>query len=95
MTRILTQTIILQIALKLPGIMDLYCRDRKGDQLQNKRVQTCAGSDVFKELFRILAKIRPFYKLRHVQLVIFFVPFQNDLPLMRRSVIGHIFAGVF
>ena len=69
MTRILTQAIILQIALKLPGIMD---RDRKGDQLQNKRVRTCAGSDVFKELFRILAKIRPFYKLRHVQLVIFF-----------------------
>ena len=31
-----------------------------------KRVRTWAGSDVFNELFRIVVKMRPLYKLRHV-----------------------------
>ena len=66
MLRILTQTIVLQIALKLQGIMNLLRRCREGDLQQNKRVGTCAGSDVLNELFRILVKMRPLYELRHV-----------------------------
>ena len=31
-----------------------------------KSVRTSAGSHVFNELFRILVKMRPLYKLRHV-----------------------------
>ena len=43
----------------------------EGEPQQNKRVRTWRGSDVFNELLCILAKMRPLYKLRHVQLVYF------------------------
>ena len=66
MLRILTQTIILQKELKLQGIMELKRRGRKGDSQQSKRVRTWAGSDVFHEFFRIVVKMRPLYKTRHV-----------------------------
>ena len=47
--------------------MDLKRRGREGDPQQNKRVRTSrAGSDVLNELFRILVKFCPLYKLRHV-----------------------------
>ena len=61
MLRILTQTIILQIALKLQGIINLQRRGREGDPQQNKRVRTWEGSDVFvfNEVFRILVKVCP------------------------------------
>ena len=61
MLRILTRTIILQIALKLQGIINLQRRGRERDPQQNKRVRTWEGSDVFvfNELFRILVKVRP------------------------------------
>ena len=42
MLRILTQTIVLQIALKLQNIIDLLRRGREGDQQQSKRVRTWA-----------------------------------------------------
>ena len=45
--------------------MDLLRRGREGDPLQNKRVRTTAGSDVFNDLFSIQAKMRPLYKVRH------------------------------
>ena len=66
MIRILTETIILQMALKLQGFLDLYGRGREGDSQQIKRVQTWAGSDVFNEIFRILNHMNPLYKLRYV-----------------------------
>ena len=63
----LRQTIILQIALKLEGIINhLWRRGREVESEQNERVRTWAGSDVFNELFRILVKMRPLSKLRHV-----------------------------
>ena len=37
------------------------------------KVRNWAGSDVFSQLFGILAKERPLYKLRHVQLINFFL----------------------
>ena len=51
MLRISIQTIIIQIALLLQGIMDLKRRGRERDLQQNKRVRTWACSDVFNELF--------------------------------------------
>ena len=42
------------------------CRGREGDPQHNKRVRTWAGSDVFNELFLLLVKMRPLYKLRHI-----------------------------
>ena len=38
-------------------------RNREGDLQQNKRFRIWAVSDVFNELFRILVKMRPLYKL--------------------------------
>ena len=57
---------MLQIVLKLQCIMDLKRGSREGDPRQNKKVRTWAGSDDFNELFRILVKMRPLCKLRHV-----------------------------
>ena len=66
MQRLLAQTIILLIALKLQGIMDLLRRYREGDPRQNKRVRNWAGSEVLNELFCIIFKMRPLYKLRQL-----------------------------
>ena len=50
----------------LHDIMDLEHRGKEGDPQQNKRVRTWAISAVLNEIFRILVKMRPLYKLRHV-----------------------------
>ena len=65
MLRILSQVIILQIALSFK--VSWICSVEVGKETRNnKRVRNLARSDIFNELFRILVKMRPLYKLRHV-----------------------------
>ena len=52
----------------------------EGDPQQNERVRTWAGSDDFIEIFRILAEMRPLFKLRHVSWYFF----SNWLVLLMR-----------
>ena len=53
--------------------MDLWRRSKEGDSQQNKRIRSLEGSDVFNEIFCILVKMCPLYKLRHVSSKISFI----------------------